>query len=97
VKGSSQALLREFSAEEPFDFIYVDGCHLANCALADMVLSWDLLKRDGIMIVDDYGLAGPPRRRPKLAVDAFIEIYAPNLEIIEKDYQVVFRKTQVGY
>lgn len=97
VKGMSQQALRGFPAKETFDFIYVDGCHLANCALADMVLGWDLLKTGGIMIVDDYDWPGPALDRPRMAVDAFLEIYAPKLEVVEQDYQVVVRKTGPGY
>lgn len=37
-----------------FDFIYVDGDHNAAGVLEDMVLSWRLLKRGGVLLVDDY-------------------------------------------
>ena len=61
-------------ATESYDFVYVDGCHLATCAIADIILSWDLLKTGGILIIDDYGWLGPPLDRPKVAVDAFLTI-----------------------
>jgi len=37
-----------------FDFIYVDGDHNACGLLEDLVLSWKLLKVEGIMLIDDY-------------------------------------------
>ena len=66
-----------------YDIIYIDGNHEAANVLADLVLSWDLLKVGGIQILDDYLLHGPldPKRhfleelRPQLAIDAFITAY----------------------
>lgn len=37
-----------------FDFIYVDGDHNACNLLEDLILSWKLLRIDGIMLIDDY-------------------------------------------
>ncbi len=95
--GYSQELLRQLPTSEPFDFIYVDGCHLPTCALADMVLGWDLLKVDGVMIVDDYQWVGPGRESPGPAVDAFLQIYGPLLEVAEKGRQAIFVKKKAGY
>src|SRR3989344_1721594 len=50
-KGMSQELLRGLPLHT-FDMVYVDGSHHAPDALRDIVLSWDLLKEDGIMIMD---------------------------------------------
>jgi predicted O-methyltransferase YrrM len=97
LKGRSQHVLRTLPYEETFDFVYVDGCHLANCALADMVLSFDLIKVGGLMIVDDYGWSGPEHDRPKIAVDAFLHIYQPHLEVVHKGYQVIVRKTSSAF
>jgi hypothetical protein len=37
-----------------FDFIYIDGSHLRGDVLTDAVLSWQLLGRGGVMVLDDY-------------------------------------------
>jgi hypothetical protein len=37
-----------------FDFIFVDGDHNACNLLEDLVLSWKLLRVEGIMLIDDY-------------------------------------------
>ena len=92
-KGYSQDVLRKLPIDG-YDFIYIDGCHLASCALTDMVMSWDLLKAGGVMIIDDYAwnLAKPATERPKLAVDAFIEAFSKQLDVQALARQVVLRK-----
>ena len=92
-KGYSQDVLRTLEADA-YEFIYIDGCHLASCAMTDMVMSWELLKDGGIMIIDDYNwsLAKPATERPKLAVDAFIEAFSKQLEVRLIARQVVLRK-----
>ena len=95
-QGKSQKVLRTLPTES-YDFVYVDGCHLATCALTDIVLSWDLLKTGGVLIIDDYGWTGPPLDRPKLAVDAFLAIYEPHYELLHKQFQVLVRKTSAAY
>jgi predicted O-methyltransferase YrrM len=95
--GRSQQVLRNLPDDETFDFIYVDGCHLATCALVDIVLSWDRLEDGGLLIIDDYEWEGPALDRPKMAVDAFLEIFGPHLEVVEKSYQVTLRKKEAGY
>src|SRR3979490_236897 len=78
------------------DFIYVDGSHIAKDVLEDLVLSWPLLKNNGIMILDDYGWNLDPDRlnRPRPAIDAFLDIYSQKLEILHKGWQVIVRKTK---
>jgi hypothetical protein len=38
-----------------FDLIYIDGDHSAQGVLRDLVLSWPLLLKSGVMICEDYG------------------------------------------
>jgi predicted O-methyltransferase YrrM len=96
IKGSSQKVLRELEWNN-YDFIYIDGSHVAKDVLLDAVLSWDLLKIGGTIIFDDYQWKVdryPPWRRPKLAIDAFIQVLEPYIEVLHKDYQVVLRKKE---
>lgn len=83
--------------------------------LSDAVLSWDLLKKGGLMIFDDYHFIEekPPQSRPtgidfldyyiwkkrkrdthspKPAIDAFLKIFGPYLEVVSKKFQVVVKK-----
>ena len=77
-----------------FDFIYIDGSHIAKDVLTDACMAWPLLKPKGLMVFDDY-MWGSPRdilHRPKPAIDAFTNLFAEEAEIIHVGYQLVVRK-----
>lgn len=68
-----------------FDLIYIDGSHEAPDVLSDATLSFPLLKVGGVMIFDDYlwrSARGGPLHSPKLAVDAFLNIYFHKMRIM---------------
>lgn len=79
-----------------YDFIYIDGSHQAKDVLQDAVLSWDLLKNEGIMVFDDY-LWQPfaPQFCPKIAIDSFLLCYEGLYKLLEKDTQVIIKKNEV--
>lgn len=87
-KGESAHWLRLFSRKE---LIYVDGDHMASSVLTDAVLAWHLLLPGGIMIFDDY-LWGEPQHpfhwKPRLAIDAFLQCFEGQYEVLRKEYQV---------
>ena len=77
-----------------YDFIYIDGSHIAKDVLTDACMAWQVLKPKGIMVFDDY-VWGNPRdvlHRPKVAIDAFVNIFAEEVEVIHVGYQLVVRK-----
>ena len=98
-KGTSTQVLACWLDEEPdqyvhVDFIYIDGSHIAKDVLTDACMAWPLLKPKGIMVFDDY-VWGNPRdilHRPKVAIDAFVNIFAEEVEVIHVGYQLVVRK-----
>ena len=51
--GKSGDVLKTLTPDT-YDFIYIDGSHLAKNAMEDGVLAFPLLKKGGIMIFDDY-------------------------------------------
>ena len=84
----------QFSRQPLYDFIYIDASHTAPDVLTDACMAWPLLKKDGVMVFDDY-LWGDPKNilhRPKLAVDAFTNIFAEQLLPVHFGYQAVVRK-----
>jgi hypothetical protein len=99
IANYSQLALRELPLES-FDIIYIDGSHAKQDVLEDAVLSWRLLKKNGILIFDDYRWAGcfvegtcdAPTDVPKPAIDAFLQCFDRQLEVIHNSYQVVARK-----
>lgn len=93
-KGTSVAMLAWLHGKETFDFIYIDGSHKAPDVLTDACMSWPLLNNGGMMVFDDY-MWGNPRdalHRPKIAIDAFTNIFGETAEIIHVGYQLVVRK-----
>lgn len=79
-----------------YDFIYIDGSHIAKDVLTDACMAWPLLKPKGFMVFDDY-LWGEPRdilHRPKPAIDAFCNIFAEEVDIVHVGYQLIIRKKE---
>ena len=78
-----------------FDFIYIDGSHLAKDVLTDACMAWPLLKSKGFMVFDDY-LWKPQGftllQRPKVAIDAFVNMFEDELNIAYSGYQLIVRK-----
>lgn len=94
-KGKSADVLTRLNTDKDrYDFIYIDGSHIAKDVLTDACMAWPLLKPNGIMVFDDY-MWGEPRdilHRPKPAIDAFCNIFAEEAQIVHVGYQLVVRK-----
>ena len=80
---------------KPFDFIYIDGSHVAKDVLTDACMAWPLLKQNGFMVFDDY--AWKPEgittmQRPKIAIDFFLNIFEEELIVVHVAYQLIVRK-----
>jgi predicted O-methyltransferase YrrM len=102
VKSFSDGALASLLAEGKrgyFDFIYVDGSHRAPDVLCDAVLSFRLLRVGGVIAFDDYLWEDETRKEvdpigtPKIAIDAFTNIYGRKLRIIRAPlYQLYILK-----
>jgi predicted O-methyltransferase YrrM len=95
---SDEGLMRLLQEkQEPFDFIYVDGSHMAFDVLGDLILSFKLLKIGGLCICDDYLWEGQsdPRHTPKMAVDSFTSIISGQIENVPViNTQFAFKRTR---
>jgi predicted O-methyltransferase YrrM len=91
---SFYALAELITQKQQYDFIYVDGSHTAEESLADVVMAFGLLKKGGIMIMDDYLWDHVPDHldRPKMAIDSFINMFIRKIEIRAINYQMIIRK-----
>jgi len=91
-EGRTADFLR--NTDNKADLIYVDASHTAHDALVDGVLSHLILKPGGIIIFDDYlwGALNHAPNVPKGAIDAFMECFAEQYELLACGYQVVLRK-----
>lgn len=99
-QGCSRSVLKTIYFDtNVFDFIYIDGSHQASDVLEDAVLAFPLLKENGIMIFDDYTWGQgrmSPYDIPVTGIDAFLSVYGNQLEVLEKNSQVVIRKIMVA-
>jgi predicted O-methyltransferase YrrM len=95
---SSKALikLKEFGFII-FDFIFIDASHEAKDVITDAILSWDILNEEGILIFDDYkwDKLKEEHFRPKLAIDAFVATFKPQLKTLYMGYQYIIEKINI--
>ena len=73
-----------------FNFIYIDGCHEPDYIKRDMENSFNILEKNGIMWMDDYG--GGDGIQIKNTMDTFLKKYSGQYELIHKGYQLAIRK-----
>lgn len=92
LKRNSRDALAGLIAEgalESFDLIYIDGSHEAPDVLADATMAFPLLRIGGILIFDDYlwSMQRPGAQdvllMPKLAIDAFMNIYQRKMLVFQ--------------
>jgi predicted O-methyltransferase YrrM len=88
-KGLSYVVLAELLLENnpPFDWVYIDGSHMATDVLLDATMAFKMLKVGGIIIFDDYAYGTPeleekPFEHPQIAIDSFIHVNADKLALI---------------
>lgn len=74
------------------DFAYCDGNHTKQRVLLDALLIWRSLKPNGILIFDDYLLDRNGEKQVKVACDAFLRVFADDLQVIAQGYQLCIRK-----
>ena len=94
-KGTSYEFLSSLATQKAaFDFVYIDGSHRAKDVLTDACMVWPLVKVGGVVVFDDY-LWGQPRdalHRPKLAVDAFVNLFAEEVQTVHMGYQYIIKR-----
>ncbi len=88
--GNSAEILRSLPLNT-YDLIYIDGSHVACDVLTDTVLSWGLLKLNGIMIFDDYDF-GFKEYGTRQGIDAFLKNFAKKIDLVHQSHQVLIRK-----
>lgn len=99
LKGRSAEELRSLEPELQFDVIYIDGSHRMKNVLEDLILSWPLLKEDGVLLLDDYLMnegIEPIDSLPKAAIDCFMTAYRWELEVIHRGYCVALKKSNLS-
>ncbi len=98
LKGPSSAVLADLAARsrECFDLILVDGSHFSDDVMLDAVFSWRLLRKDGILIFDDYLWRFERyawKKNPATAVNAFLRLVHGDYTLLHVGHQLAIRKT----
>ena len=89
-RGYSNSEVLKFQ-DEFFDIIYIDGNHEPEYVLEDAVLSFRKLKKNGIMIFDDYSDEWSGTKR---GIDAFLSAYHKKIQYLgERRTQVFIKKS----
>ena len=86
-RGYSNLEIPKFQ-DDFFDIIYIDGNHEPEYVLEDAVLSFRKLKKNGIMIFDDYGWGGPDLTQR--GIDGFLTGYHKRIKYLREVASQVF-------
>jgi len=99
LKGDScDRLLELVRKGEQFDFIYVDGSHRCLDCYSDMIIAWSLVKKGGVLAVDDILFhsekvqAGALLDYPLKAKEHFMGKYAGQYKVISDSYRLFIQK-----
>ena len=95
IKGDSYEVLFEMTKENKiFDFIYIDGSHLSFDCYSDLMLSWKLLARGGLLAIDDYlyNNEGQVVDSPFEGINHFLKKHSHEIKILHKGYRVFLQK-----
>jgi predicted O-methyltransferase YrrM len=99
LKGDSvDKLLELVRDKKSFDFIYVDGSHTCLDCYSDMILAWNLLRKGGVLAVDDVLFykekadAGDLLGYPYRATRHFLKKYEGQYKVLSDDYRLFLQK-----
>lgn len=77
-----------------FDFIYVDGSHKILDVHFDLILSWELLDKGGVLGIDDYlWLSENGCQKIKEAVDHFMVKRKDECIVLHTGYRIFIQKS----
>lgn len=101
-KTSFEGLVDLYSSKVSPQFIYIDGNHTSSVVLSDLVLSFEILQKGGVIFCDDSvtwkfvdeNNKSDPQMSPRMAVDSFIMCNWSKLEVIDLPFcgQTAFLK-----
>ena len=96
MKGDSSNLLLELIKQnKTYDIIYVDGSHTCIDCYTDCLLAWQILNKNGLLIIDDYLYKQASDNildKPFHGINHFLEKMEGTYTILEKGYRLFVLK-----
>ena len=83
----SKLYLKENKQFEKYDFIYLDGCHEPDYVIYESCLAFQLLKKGGYLLFDDYGWGNC-----RYGIESFLLCFNKQYNLLFKDWQVLLEK-----
>ena len=91
IRDSSEKM--KFLDSNAYDAIYIDGDHRSEIVIRDLIFSVNLLKSNGILILDDYLGGDLSKKYPKPAIDFFDVLYKDEkYNKLFDGYQQIYQK-----
>ena len=91
--NSTDKLLEYVKSGFKADFIYVDGSHMLLDCYSDLVLSWEILEKGGVLVIDDYTYKiDEVLKSPYEAVNHFLKLYENKYKLLNMGYIVFLQK-----
>lgn len=87
-KKSREVMMDKNFRDYRFDLIYIDGDHHEEEVFNDGVMSFEVCRKGGYILFDDYGW----REETARGIDRFLGAYGDYLRVMVKDYQVLVQK-----
>ena len=93
-KGNSFNVLLDLNKKNSkFDVIYVDGSHTLLDSYTDILLSFELLEKGGVLIIDDVPFnKEDSMNSPLEGVKYFVEKYGRRIRILKNGYRLFIEK-----
>ena len=90
---SADILLNMISENIKFDYIYIDGSHLLMDCYTDLILSFNLLNKGGVIGIDDFLYNKDiVIESPFMGVEYFLNKFEKKINILHKGYRVFIEK-----
>lgn len=92
---STTCLLRFIEEKKTVDFIYIDGSHKLLDLYSDLILSWKILERNGLLLIDDYTYLKEKNEvlnSPYEGVNHFLNKYKDQYKLLDIGYRVFLQK-----
>lgn len=75
-----------------FDFIFINTNYIDNLKFDIIILCWNILKINGIIIFNDYNLDNPT----KTTIDSFMFIFKSEIRVLYKKKDLIIEKIEIN-